>query len=270
MKSSYRRLNGAVKRVAVASLMVVMHLAFLSSSQASSNATLPASYSKIEIQRMVLVEAQNSRVPPALALAVARAESNFDARALSSAGARGVMQIMPATGWGEFGVHPDELWDARLNIQIGIEFLEQLIDRYDGKWDLALSYYNGGSRVGTLPNARVIPATRNYVNTVLNFEKLYRQQASLWGDLDTGPSNSWTPARTTRRVGWADRSLERSNAAPTFDRVRAEPNVTWRSDPNANINRPSGFQSDDLMEVRRMKFRHILDDFTPRYRPSGG
>jgi hypothetical protein len=270
MNCSYRRLNGAVKKVAVASLTVVASLAFLTSSQASSTPTSAASYSKIEIQRMVLVEAQNSRVPPALALAVARAESNFDAHAISSAGARGVMQIMPATGWGEFGVHPDELWDARLNIQIGIDFLEQLIDRYDGEWDLALSYYNGGSRVGTLPNARVLPATRNYVNTVLNFEKLYRQQASLWGDLDTGPSNSWTPARTTRRVGWVDHRLEDSDAAPTFDRDGVDSNITWTSGPNTNLNRLSGFQSEEPMEVRRMKFRHKLDDFTPRYRPSGG
>jgi soluble lytic murein transglycosylase-like protein len=73
-----------------------------------------------------------------LALAVAKVESNFDDNALSSAGARGVMQIMPKTARDEFGVQKDELWDAALNIQIGIDYLELLYDRY-GKWELALA-----------------------------------------------------------------------------------------------------------------------------------
>jgi len=53
-----------------------------------------------DIKRIIVEEAENSRVPTALALAVARIESDFDPNALSSAGARGVMQIMPATARG--------------------------------------------------------------------------------------------------------------------------------------------------------------------------
>ena len=119
---------------------------------------------KSEIMRMVIEEAQATSVPPALALAVARNESNFDANALSPKGARGVMQIMPKTGADVYGVAADELWDPRLNIQIGIDFLEGLIERYNGRWELALSYYNGGSAVGNLPNARVLPATRSIMS----------------------------------------------------------------------------------------------------------
>ena len=73
----------------------------------------------------------NSIVPPALALAVAKVESDFNAAALSSAGARGVMQIMPDTGRDEFSVEEDELWNARLSIQLGIDYLGQLY-RQDG------------------------------------------------------------------------------------------------------------------------------------------
>jgi soluble lytic murein transglycosylase-like protein len=60
----------------------------------------------------------NSPVPPSLALAVAKIESDFNAHALSTAGARGVMQIMPATARSVFGVGKDELWNARLNVQL--------------------------------------------------------------------------------------------------------------------------------------------------------
>lgn len=132
------------------------------------------------VRRMVVQEAMRSdRVPPTLALAVAQAESDFVADAVSSAGARGVMQIMPATARGEFGVAAEELWNPRLNIQLGVAFLDQLIGRYGGRWDLALSHYNGGSRVGRGREARVIPATRPYVDKVLTAERRYARDTAV-------------------------------------------------------------------------------------------
>lgn len=126
------------------------------------------------IKQMILEEASQLGVSPSLAMAVAHVESFFNPRALSHAGARGVMQIMPATARGEYGIQADALWDPRLNIRLGLHFLNRLIDRYQGRVDLALSYYNGGSAVGTLPNARIIPATRSYVSKVLKLRTEYR------------------------------------------------------------------------------------------------
>lgn len=131
---------------------------------------------KALIKRMILEESQQLGVSPSLAMAVAHVESYFNPRALSHAGARGVMQIMPATARGEYGIKADALWEPRLNIRLGLHFLDRLIDRYDGRVDLALSYYNGGSAVGTLPNARIIPATRGYVSKVLKLRTKYRQK----------------------------------------------------------------------------------------------
>lgn len=111
-----------------------------------------------EIKALVVREARSLGVPVSLALAVAEAESAFDPRAESPKGARGVMQVMPATARGEYGIHPDRLWDARVNVRLGLHFLRRLIEQYRGRTDLALSWYNGGSAVGELPYARVIPA----------------------------------------------------------------------------------------------------------------
>ena len=112
--------------------LVVLFLvaAFVATAEASS---------RFEIKQMVMSEAANSRVPVSLALAVAKVESDFNAKALSSAGARGVMQIMPATARDEFGVHPQKLWNPETNIRLGIQFLEKLHSQYDGRWELALS-----------------------------------------------------------------------------------------------------------------------------------
>ena len=134
---------------------------------------------RTDVQRMIVEEASGTRVPASLALAVAKVESNFNPRALSSAGARGVMQIMPKTAKDIYDVDADQLWDARLNVRLGIDFLESLIERYGGRWDLALSHYNGGSRVGTPPNARVIPATRKYVDAVLAWQKRFDRNTTM-------------------------------------------------------------------------------------------
>ena len=88
------------------------------------------------------------------------------------------MQIMPATARGEYGVHPDRLWDPRINIRLGLHFLGRLIKRYNGRTDLALSYYNGGSAVGRPGRARIIPATRSYVRKVQRLQRHYRKQIS--------------------------------------------------------------------------------------------
>jgi soluble lytic murein transglycosylase-like protein len=129
-----------------------------------------------EVKQLVIQEAARLRVPISLALAVAHVESNFNPTARSSKGARGVMQIMPTTARGEYGIAPNLLWNPRLNIRLGLHFLKRLIRRYEGRVDLALSHYNGGSAVGRPPHARVIPATARYVAKVRRLRRHYRDQ----------------------------------------------------------------------------------------------
>lgn len=143
------------------------------SSDAAADRALSRNASSKEIKALVVRQAMDLGVSVSLALAVAHAESNFDASAKSSKGARGVMQIMPATALGEYGISPDLLWNPRINVRLGLHFLKRLLKRYRGRVDLALSYYNGGSAVGDLPNARVIPATYAYVAKVRKLQKYY-------------------------------------------------------------------------------------------------
>lgn len=132
-------------------------------------------YQQSDIEQMIIAESVRQSLPPSLALAVAKAESGFDPYALSHAGARGVMQIMPATAEGEFSVPASRLYDPATNIRIGVAFINQLIKTYGGRVDIALSHYNGGSRVkDQYNNYRVIPATQDYVSKVLAYQRDYQ------------------------------------------------------------------------------------------------
>ena len=175
--------------MALLGAILIAALAFNQARASSASAAVQAPGQTLRpdaIRAMVVKEALDLGLPVALALAVAHAESNFNPRALSPVGARGVMQIMPATARGEYGVQAELLWQPRINIRIGIHFLRRLITRYHGRVDLALSYYNGGSAVGVLPQARVIPATRAYVKRVKNLHRRYRKE--VWA----GGYRKWT------------------------------------------------------------------------------
>lgn len=176
---SRRRVNRHLGQIALAGFAA----AGLSCSVAGSAAAhhSPKAQSRNHIRRMLIREAAKLNIDPALALAIAHTESYFNPRAESHVGARGVMQIMPATCRGEYALHPDALWEAQINIRMGLHFMSRLLQRYQNHEHFALSYYNGGSRVGNLPNAKVIPATRKYVKKVSGLKARYRDELAQHG-----------------------------------------------------------------------------------------
>lgn len=115
--------------------------------------------------------ARRQRLDPGLVRAVIRVESGFDARAVSSRGARGLMQLMPATAR-QLGVH--DAFDAAENVRGGTEYLRRMIDHFDGNLELGLASYNAGpgavDRYGGVPP---FEETRRYVRRVL---EAYRRE----------------------------------------------------------------------------------------------
>ncbi len=108
--------------------------------------------------------ARDASLPPALLYAVAKVESNLSQSATSTVGARGVLQVMPATARA-LALNPDE---ANTNILAGARYLRQMLDQF-GTMDLALAAYNAGptavAQAGGAPSSGVLTYVAN-VNLV--------------------------------------------------------------------------------------------------------
>lgn len=115
-------------------------------------------------------QAQRHGIDTQVALAVALAESNLNASAVSPMNAQGVMQLIPATQ-ARFGVK--DAFDAESNVRGGLAYLKWLKARYRDDWGLVAAAYNAGE--GAVDRHRGIPPfreTRDYVRRVLYFAGL--------------------------------------------------------------------------------------------------
>lgn len=140
----------------------------------------------------VVPQAQQAGIDPAWAYAIARAESAWMSDAHSGADARGLMQLIPATGaqvarsYGLPWNGGDSLYDPVVNVQLGTRYLAQMAQRYNGAPWLASAAYNAGpikvdqwlAARGTLPPdvfTATIPykETREYVARVMAFSVIY-------------------------------------------------------------------------------------------------
>ena len=147
----------------------------------------------------------------ALALAVTRQESSFNAAAVSPSGALGLMQLLPGTARdvaGRLGVAfiQDKLTrDPAYNVQLGSQYLAEMLQRFGGSYELALAAYNAGPNrvarwlesVGDPRNGKIdmvdwielIPfrETRNYVQRIMEGVTVYRDRLN-------GPFRTVPPA----------------------------------------------------------------------------
>jgi hypothetical protein len=105
--------------------------------------------------RMIVDAAKKFDVDAALVSAVIKAESDFNPREISNKGARGLMQLMPATAE-RFGVMNS--FDAKANINGGVRYLRWLLDTFEGNADLAVAAYNAGE--GNIAKYNGVPPFR--------------------------------------------------------------------------------------------------------------
>jgi len=133
-----------------------------------------------DIDQLVEQTASRFQVDPELIHAIIRVESGYDPKAVSSKGAMGLMQLIPATAQ-RFGVANP--FDPKQNLEGGVNYLKYLLDLFGGDLSLSLAAYNAGEhtvqRYGGIP---AIPETQNYVRKIKN---IYQ------------PGDAPAPAKTT-------------------------------------------------------------------------
>ena len=126
-----------------------------------------------ELARCIVTEARRHQLEPSLVLAVMHIESLYDTFAVSDKDAMGLMQLLPSTGeWlaPQVGVEwrgPQSLFDPIVNVRLGVAYLRQLADRYEGDIATALAAYNWGpGRIDSKLRRGVLLPTV-YVHSVL-------------------------------------------------------------------------------------------------------
>lgn len=146
-----------------------------SRTSASDKTTTADSMKKTKYDSYFKKAAKKYNVSESLLKAIAKAESNFNAKDVSSAGAIGVMQLMPATAEG-LGV--SDPYDPEQNIMGGAKCIAQKLKEFNGDERLALAAYNAGS--GAVKRYGGVPSyCKTYVNRVQSYKKAYETAASV-------------------------------------------------------------------------------------------
>ncbi len=136
-----------------------------------------ASAKDAEYRSLIADAAARHGVEPALVRAVIRAESDFNPVAVSPKGARGLMQLMPATARARGCRNP---YDARANVEAGVEHLRALLDEHGKNLPRVLAAYNAGSRsVGRYHGIPPYAETEQYVTRVLLYRREYLRAERL-------------------------------------------------------------------------------------------
>jgi soluble lytic murein transglycosylase-like protein len=123
----------------------------------------------VELRRLVHKTALHYALDPHLMMAMVEAESGFNTKAISPKGARGLMQLMPATA-ARYGMrNVQELHEPARNLEMGAHHVKDLLALHGGNWALAIAAYNAGQGAVAKHGQRIprYAETMLYVPTVL-------------------------------------------------------------------------------------------------------
>ncbi len=129
-------------------------------------------YNPEQYDREISRVSRKYKVDPFLIKAIIHTESDFDHRAVSKRGARGLMQLMPDTAR---ELHVRDSFNARQNIDAGTRYFKRLLNMFKGNVRLSLAAYNAGPRlVQELNDVPPFPETVRYVKKVLDQYRIYK------------------------------------------------------------------------------------------------
>ena len=132
---------------------------------------LHTTLSERELEPVIRRHSSQHQLHPALIRAIIKAESDFDPRAVSRAGAIGLMQLMPQTA---LRLDVRDMYDPDDNVGGGTKYLRQLLNRFHGNLPLALAAYNAGENA--VDRYQALPPfheTRQYVRKVLGYYRTF-------------------------------------------------------------------------------------------------
>ncbi len=135
-----------------------------------------------KFDKVIVEAAKKFDVDAALISAVIKTESDFNPREISNKGARGLMQLMPATA-ARFGVN--NAFNPRANIEGGVRYLRWLLDTFEGNADLAVAAYNAGE--GNVWKYNGVPPFRETIHYI---NRIARHVRSVLTDQATASASS--------------------------------------------------------------------------------
>lgn len=165
------------EKVSLEGILSTYNSSVLSSGSTSINNYITADVSNLtvdeRIENAVELYSNQHGVDSNLVKAIIKVESNFDPNVVSSAGAKGLMQLMPEN-CKALGV--EDPFNIEQNIEGGVKHIKEYIDRYDGDIEMALMAYNGGPTrmmnrgVTSIDDIYKMPKeTQNYVPKVMSY-----------------------------------------------------------------------------------------------------
>lgn len=165
------------EKVSLEGILSTYNSSVLSSGSTSINNYITADVSNLtvdeRIENAVQVYSNKYGVDSNLVKAIIKTESNFDPNVVSSAGAKGLMQLMPEN-CRDLGV--EDPFNIEQNIEGGVKHIKEYIDRYNGDVEMALMAYNGGPTrmmnrgVKSMADIYKMPKeTQNYVPKVMSY-----------------------------------------------------------------------------------------------------
>jgi soluble lytic murein transglycosylase-like protein len=122
---------------------------------------------------IIFQAASRHQVDASLIKAVIMAESRYNPQAISKMGAKGLMQLMPGTAKA-LGVK--DAFNPEHNVNGGVKYLKQLLEKFDGDVTLALAAYNAGSKnVRDYKGVPPFKATRHYIKKVFKYYQYFKK-----------------------------------------------------------------------------------------------